>query len=218
MNDAAIIQGPLLPPNATPFERSVELAGSERHPLPAELVASVWDPATCPAAALPWLAWGLSIDLWDESWPEIQKREVCRKALRLHRIKTTPAGIKAHVALTGATVEKITRPPARGFLRGAMNEAQRIAWLNDSPQVRIYPFFNRAVARLRHSFPAGPAGLRFHGTAARSHLLASRGSSLHGRRATWYDRGEEFEITLAPALGALVERVLIRRTGAFTML
>lgn len=142
----------LLPYNRTPWEDAIERANAARYPLPTELVSAVWSPDNCPANLLSYLAWGLSVDIWDESWPETTKREVCRNALKLHRIKTTPAGIKAHVALTGATVNRIIRPPATTFARAAMTEAQRLAWLDGLPQIRIYPFATKSFAKARNFF------------------------------------------------------------------
>jgi len=205
----------LLPPNASAFERAFEAATSSLTSLPAELIAHARNPDLCPAALLDWLAWDLSMEIWDKAWPESKKRHILAKATRLHRLKTTLAGIRAWVALTGSEVVKVTRPPARGFLRGAMDEVQRIAWLNDLPQVRIYPFFHRGTARQRQLFASGPAGQRFHAVAsARTFLLASNGTGLIGRRATWHDRGTEVPVTLADPLGGLVDRIYIGRSDA----
>jgi phage tail P2-like protein len=198
----------ILPRNRTPLEASIESVGAARFPLPADLVASVWNPATCPADLLPYLAWGLSVDLWDNGWNETAKREVCRKALMLHRLKTTPAGIKAHVEITGAKVLKIIRPPAREFRVGAMTDAQRTAWLDSLPQVRIYPFFRRSNPLDRHFF-TGPGGVKaWHG---HGFLRTTRGFDIYGRRATFYDRGVEVPITLGTTDVGEVDRVFLRR-------
>jgi phage tail P2-like protein len=142
----------LLPYNRTPWEAAMEAANAARYPLPVELVAATWSPDDCPADLLPYLAWAMSVDVWDDAWPELTKREVIRKALTLHRLKTTVAGIKAHVALTGATVTRVIRPPAKTFMRGAMTEEARLAWLDTLPQIRIYPFATKSVAHSRTFF------------------------------------------------------------------
>lgn len=205
--------GSMLPPGSSRVERVAEEVGAARYPLPADLVRDVWNPATCPAHLLGYLAWGLSVDLWDESWPEVKKREVCRKALWLHRIKTTPEGIRAHVAIAGSEVQRIIRPPAAEFLRAALSEEAQQLWLDSLPQLRIYPFYNRGTVRLRHSFHSGPAGMRFHGPDARSHLLISRGPAMQGKRAVLFDRGEETEVTFSEPLGGTVLRVSLSRLG-----
>ncbi|MFA7597016.1 MAG: phage tail protein I [Novosphingobium sp.] len=202
----------LLPPNTTPFQQALEQTIAARQALPAELVSAVLDPDRCPEHLLGFLAWDLSVDIWQDDWPVEKKRHVLRIAWRLHRLKTTPAGIKAHVALTGAEVVKIVRPPARGFLRGAMTEAQRIAWLEGLPQVRIYPFFRRDIVRPGHLFMSGLTGKRFWSSGR--FLRPSRGKLLLGRHATYYDRGEEFPVRLRDPEGDLIERIHIPRTDS----
>jgi hypothetical protein len=87
-----------------------------------------------------------------------------------------------------------------------MSEEQRIVWLDSLPQVRIYPFFTRAIAKHR-LFSTG-AGVRhqFHG---RGWLRDSRGASLLGRRATYFDRGVETPVTITGLEGGAVEQLLL---------
>ncbi|MFB9149520.1 phage tail protein I [Roseovarius ramblicola] len=84
-------QPSLLPPNATPQERAIEAATGRA---PAVAVRSVWDPDTCPANVLPWLAWALSVDQWDPDWPEGQKRDVIRTAIAIQRQKGTAGAVR----------------------------------------------------------------------------------------------------------------------------
>lgn len=84
----------LLPPNSTPFERAfdaLELQALTDMPVP---VASVWSPVTCPAPLLPWLGWGLSIDIWDSAWTEAQKRTAIASAIADQRRKGTRAALR----------------------------------------------------------------------------------------------------------------------------
>jgi len=224
----------LLPSNRSEWATALSETGAARYPLPAELVASVWSPADCPVHILPYLAWALSVDLWDDTWPETLKREACRRALELHRLKTTLAGIKAHVEFTGAEVRKVTRPPANGFMYAAMTPEQRTAWLDSLPQIRIYPFYNKAVAVGRMFF-SGTAGKKFMPTRTTElseewgyNVLGipqpevttvsrgitgfyrpSRGADLLGRRSTYYKDGVEIEARYEARDGDSVERVFI---------
>ena len=145
----------LLPANRTPFEAALDatLCASFDGLDPA-LVAAVWDADRCPVHMLGYLANGLSVDIWSEDWPELRKRDVCRRAIDLHRAKGSLAGIAAHVALTGAELVRAIRPPARGYLRGAMTDAQRAAWLESLPQIRLYPFVHVAIDRRRTFYRA----------------------------------------------------------------
>lgn len=84
----------LLAPNATPLERAVDLAGARVGAVPV-LLADLWNPATCPAELLPWIAWGLSVDSWDPDWSTSAKRAAIARSIAQHRHKGTPAAIDA---------------------------------------------------------------------------------------------------------------------------
>lgn len=83
----------LLPPNATPFERALEDTTSIMADVPVE-IASLWNPATCPAQFLPWLGWGLSIDFWDAGWSEAEKRQAIAGTIEAQRRKGTRASLR----------------------------------------------------------------------------------------------------------------------------
>ncbi|TPG14363.1 phage tail protein I [Sphingomonas oligophenolica] len=170
-------------PHATPLEGALEASIAARLALPFARVTTTWSPTTCPADQLGFLAWQLSIDLWDDAWPEVKKRAVCAQAIDLHRSKTTLAGIRRHVALVDSEVRAAIRPPARGFWKSAITDAARAAQLAALPQIRLYPFAHDAIA-YRRWFPAAAAARRsFHGHAW---LRATRGPSLTGTRATFW--------------------------------
>lgn len=60
----------ILPPNATSLETALDGAGAVRIDAVQVPVGTIWRPEACPEELLPWLAWALSVDVWDESWPE----------------------------------------------------------------------------------------------------------------------------------------------------
>lgn len=82
----------LLPPNSTPLERALAETTGRLGDLAVPL-RTLWSPDDCPEGLLPWLAWTLSVDLWDRTWPEGVKRDAIRGSLRLHRIKGSRASI-----------------------------------------------------------------------------------------------------------------------------
>lgn len=82
----------LLPPNASAAERAMESAMLSGIDLSA--VGTLWNPETCPAEVLPFLAWGLAISHWDSTWTEAEKRTAVAGAIPYHRIKGTRAAVR----------------------------------------------------------------------------------------------------------------------------
>ena len=82
----------MLPPNSSDFESAWETLISEllHSDQPIE---TLYNPALCPADMLPYLAWALSVDSWNPSWPDTIKRQVIAAAPELHRIKGTKAAV-----------------------------------------------------------------------------------------------------------------------------
>lgn len=89
----------LLPPNATFLERAAGRAsGIAALPVP---IDALWNPATCPIHSLPWLAWALSVDEWDEAWEEATQRRVIAASIEIHRRKGTVGAVRAAITMLG---------------------------------------------------------------------------------------------------------------------
>lgn len=168
----------LLPQTSTPWEFAVEQAGQTFSPLPVPN-ASLWDPDTCPEHMLPWLAVNLSVDLWRAEWPVWKKRQVCREAIQLARIKGTQAALERYLAQVDAELTNVVTPPVKLFLGKSLKKEELDQFYSVMPQLRLYPYRNRN----RHVFGKmylgrglGPAG-RF--------LLPS--VAFTGRRAYLFD-------------------------------
>lgn len=95
----------LLPPNATAAERAIEAAAAARLEAVPTPQGTLWDPMTCPAAILPWLAWAFSVDHWRAGWSEDTKRKVIAAAPAVHRLKGTRAAVEAALAAMNARVD-----------------------------------------------------------------------------------------------------------------
>ena len=89
----------LLPSNATPLERALEAAIRPR--ADEDVIRRVWDPWACEAHLLPWLAWQLSVDYWEDAWTEHQKRAVIAASIEVHRRKGTPGAMRRIVESLG---------------------------------------------------------------------------------------------------------------------
>ncbi|MGV6473534.1 phage tail protein I [Azotobacter vinelandii] len=90
----------LLPPNSTGLERALAEVAALDHLSP-ETVRRLWNPQTCPASLLPWLAWALSVDFWDDAWPLERQRAVIAGSIAWHRKKGTPWAVKEALAAIG---------------------------------------------------------------------------------------------------------------------
>ena len=93
----------LLPVNGTSQERALEAASARLSDVDVP-IGRLWDPVTCPADLLPWLAWALSVDTWSPAWTEPVKRARIARAIEIQRKKGTIAGIRAAVSILGANV------------------------------------------------------------------------------------------------------------------
>lgn len=94
----------LLPPNATAAERALSEAIARTGDVPI-LVREMWNPDTCPMDLLPWLAWAFSVDEWDPSWSEIQKRQTIKKSIEVHSYKGTIGAVRESLAALGYDIE-----------------------------------------------------------------------------------------------------------------
>lgn len=90
----------LLPPNATNQERAIEAATARLAAVPVP-VRELWNPDTCPAEFLPWLAWAFSVDRWEDDWTEAQKRAVIQNSIFIHRHKGTLGAVKSALQALG---------------------------------------------------------------------------------------------------------------------
>jgi phage tail P2-like protein len=94
----------LLPSSVSPLER--ELARLSRHldAVDPAVIETLWDASTCPAILLPHLAWALSLDVWDDAWPEATKRQAIAEAPAIHRLKGTRSAVDRVMRLLGCRV------------------------------------------------------------------------------------------------------------------
>lgn len=92
----------LLPANATDQERAISETLDRG---PDVVVKQVWNPDTCPAAQLPWLAWAFSVDSWNTAWTEAQKRGAIKASVAVHEKKGTIGAVKTALAGLGYDID-----------------------------------------------------------------------------------------------------------------
>ncbi|WP_420142244.1 phage tail protein I [Sphingomonas sp.] len=93
----------LLPPNSSALERAREQATARIGDVPVRL-PDLWNPATCPAPLLPWLAWTVSIDNWEPTWPDVVKRARVAQAISVQRRKGTVSAVRDVVSAFGGAI------------------------------------------------------------------------------------------------------------------
>lgn len=109
----------LLPSNATPLERELARLSTPLAAINPAVIETIWDAWRCPSPLLPWLAWAMSVDHWDETWSEIAKRQSIADSPDYHRRKGTRAAVEALLTLGGAPFEihewhEVSPPGRRG--------------------------------------------------------------------------------------------------------
>jgi len=96
----------ILPHNSSALERDIEeLGGKKRIDGIENPVGTMWNPQAVPAKILPYLAWALSVDKWEDDWSDDIKRNVIAASVEVHRKKGTVGAVKKAIAATGIDVE-----------------------------------------------------------------------------------------------------------------
>lgn len=121
----------LLPPNATQAERALAQTVARISSVSAPQ-RSVWNAETCPSALLPWLAWAFSVDQWDVSWSEAQKRAAIKAAVNVQRHKGTIGAVRDAITALGVGVQvqewfSLTTPGAPYTFRLILEASQTSA-------------------------------------------------------------------------------------------
>jgi phage tail P2-like protein len=84
----------------TAAEAAIEAACSRIEDVPVP-IGALWDPQSCPAASLPWLAWALSVDEWDAAWPDTAKRAAVAASYPVHARKGSVAAVRMALEAAG---------------------------------------------------------------------------------------------------------------------
>jgi hypothetical protein len=183
----------LLPQNRTVWEETLSLTSAGRRPLPANIIKSVWNPWTCPIDLLPYLAWGLGLEIWDDDWPETRKREVVARIWLLKRRKTTLAGIRDYLDLADAGLVAARRPRDRLFAISTLSDDERAAQMARMPQIHIFPEASLVPVPAGKAFFTRPVLHAFFGLGA---LVPSDAALRWEQRAVYVDEGKSTPVTV----------------------
>lgn len=89
----------ILPSSASRIERVLEQVWTERLALIERDIANLWNPDLCRVDLLPYLAWALSVDEWQDSqlkndWSDPVKRQVIKDSIKIHKHKGTLGAVE----------------------------------------------------------------------------------------------------------------------------
>lgn len=197
-----------LPGYASARDSEISRTWSDLDGLDPIVIETLWDAWRCPAKLLPWLAWALSIDMWEPDWTEIDKRNAIARSPYLHRIKGTRLAVELALDLLRTpyavtewweTVPRARRGTAAVFVEAGPSEPP-------SQDLALGALRVRATRLVKASKPKSRAVAIKVGHAASSPLGVAGGSVV--RRI----------ITLQPFVAAQppVESALPVRAGAMT--
>ena len=192
MSDAMTRQT-LLPPNRTQFEEAFDLTGAWIDELAVD-IPNLVRPYEIPPTHLAWLAWGLSVDLWEKEWSQEKHRVLAARSLPMHARKGTQASIAEHIRIMGADPRRFIVPPAKTFMMEAFTEEERASFLARFPQLRIFPFVSRGTYPFAH-FTSAAFG-RSKAFLDASCIKDVGAWSRFIRTAKLWDRGEETTLTV----------------------
>lgn len=91
----------LVASNQTHRERALAAALEPIAAIDPSAMETLWNAWRCPSAFLPFLAYALSVDLWDDAWDENRKRQAVADSPAYHRLKGTRRAIDMAVATLG---------------------------------------------------------------------------------------------------------------------
>lgn len=109
---------PLLPQGSCELEKKAAAIAqyAVRNPI---IIADLINPERCPEPLLPYLAWALSVDKWDEKWSDTVKRTAIKQSFFIHKHKGTIGAIKRVIEPIGYLIDftewfKTTPPGVAG--------------------------------------------------------------------------------------------------------
>ena len=83
----------LLPIGSSKLEKQLSNTFSAISEIPVP-IRLLWSAENCPINLLPWLAWSLSVDEWDDEWSEESKRQAILNSINIHKHKGTISAIR----------------------------------------------------------------------------------------------------------------------------
>lgn len=165
---------------------------------------------------LPWLAWGRSVDIWHNDWPEWKKRSVTARSYEDHALKGTLAGLVRYLEIEDAELVQIVRPPQGYFAMGTIPKEQWDEYLTQHPKLRVTLHRGAGV----YTAPLGwfcDESFTTGDDAEGDYVGLDTGPSLWGRKAFLRKDGQDIPLQLyseqttqGTKTGTVLERVVTK--------
>lgn len=110
----------------------------------AELVRDQWNPYAISARNLPFLAWAMGVNLWENDWDDTFRRWWVANQWTLKEQRGSLLGTVNFVRAVGGRVVSAIVPPAKFFPGKKTTDAEKAAYVARFPQLRLYPYVARA--------------------------------------------------------------------------
>jgi len=173
----------------------------------AELIQAIWDPWACPLRLLPYLAWAVGVEYWNDDWSETTKRAWVAYQLEFKSTRGTRRALEMAVDYAGRDVSrwgyeviKVTTRPQKVFSGPSLTREQRQAWLAQLPQVRVWRINEQGTATPYKSFYGGRVANRLRSRRfciAGAAPVPSDAVTRLNRRARWIEHGVETDIRVS---------------------
>lgn len=156
--------------SATGLEKALaEVDATRITDIQAELIRSIWDPDTCPENLLPYLAFAMGVEYWNDNWSITTKRTWIATQWLFKSLRGTEAGLKMAVRFAGRDVSpfgysviKVTTRPQVIHSGPSLTREQREAWLQQLPQVDVWNINESGVAKPWKAFYGSSKATRLH--------------------------------------------------------
>lgn len=115
----------------------------------AELIRDQWDPYRISSANLPYLAWAMGVNLWEDTWSEDFKRWWVANQWTMKYERGSAKGLNDFVDTVNASpgmhakIVNLVVPPACFYPGKALTDTERAAYVARFPQLRLYPYAPR---------------------------------------------------------------------------
>lgn len=189
------------------LEKAMADVDSERITLiNAELIKDIWDPWACPARLLPYLAWAMGVEYWNDKWSEVTKRSWIAYQLTFKSIRGTQEALERvvdyagrDVSRWGHQVKKVTTRPQKVFSGPSLTREEREEWLKKLPQVRVWRVNEVGTSSRSKSFYGSSSSIKLHSPQfclGGGFPVPSTAIYRLRRRVRWIENDQEIDVTI----------------------